>query len=49
MGAKQVIVIYDEGNSHNSEGKLTAPVVIISIVVASVGLMFGYETGSYGK
>ncbi|KAJ4716629.1 Sugar transport protein [Melia azedarach] len=48
MGAKQVIVIYDEGNSHNSEGKLTAPVVIISIVVASVGLMFGYETGSYG-
>ncbi|KAJ4716628.1 Sugar transport protein [Melia azedarach] len=50
MGAKQkqVIVVYDEEIGSNADGKLTAPVLIICIVVASAGVMFGYESGIYG-
>lgn len=51
MGAKQkqVIVVYDEEIGSNADGKLTAPVLIICIVVASAGVMFGYESGIYGN
>lgn len=48
MGAGKLIVIYDDGDDTISEGKLTAPVVIICIAVASAGFMFGYNMGVFG-
>ncbi|KAK2982334.1 hypothetical protein RJ640_009031 [Escallonia rubra] len=42
-------VMVDDGDiSENEEGKLTTSVVIICIIAASAGLMFGYDIGVSG-
>ena len=49
MRKGRVIIIYERDNEFNSEGRLTGPMLIICIAVASAGLMYGYDLGINGK
>ncbi|XP_024035135.1 sugar transport protein 5 isoform X2 [Citrus clementina] len=48
MRKGRVIIIYERDNEFNSEGRLTGPMLIICIAVASAGLMYGYDIGING-